>query len=90
MGEHSDSLYVVVITLSNEPKEIRVLDLHVRNIKATPYKLVMNGWDVLGVLERRANKEAYIEKRNFSAAVRKIADKIHAQSFVERIEKASL
>ena len=50
----------------------------------------MNGWDILGIFERKDYKDIYIERNNFRAAHKKIADTVHAKTIVERLEKVSI
>lgn len=55
------------------------MELNVKKIHNTPYKLVLSNQKVVGLFERRDHKEAYVEKKNFSAGHRKLVELAHGK-----------
>lgn len=64
-----------------------MINLHVRRVRGTPYKLVMSEWNVVGIFENKDHKEVFIDKNHFTAAHKKAAELVHARTFTERLEK---
>jgi hypothetical protein len=58
-----------------------MLGLNMRKIKGTPYKLVLSGWNIVGIFDR----SKFFSKSGMSIEHRRAADIWHASTFSERI-----
>lgn len=61
------------------------MKLDIRNVRNTPYKLVLNDWNVVGIFERKDHKEVFVDKKHFNEAHKNIAAIVHAKTLPERI-----
>lgn len=66
------------------------MNIDLRRVNNTPYKLVTFDSRVIGIIERKDNKDTYISSKGFTAAQKKITDLIHAHTLVERLENAKI
>ena len=64
------------------------MNIDLRKVRGTPYKLVLSDWCVIGIIERIDNKDTYIERSRFSKSHKKIADLVHARTLIERVKSA--
>lgn len=57
------------------------MDIHIRRIRNTPYKLVFSRNEVIGVFDHNR----YVSKTNMNDAHKSVVARHHAGSFVDRI-----
>jgi hypothetical protein len=60
---------------------MNLLGLEMRKIKGTPYKLVLSNHNLIGIFQGKS----YIERKNMSETQMRLADKFHADTFVQRL-----
>lgn len=66
------------------------MEIDVRRVPNTPYKVVLSNWNIVGIFERRDHKEIYIDSAHFSVAHKKAADILHARTLPERLKDAKI
>ena len=64
------------------------MEIKVKRIANSPYKVVLSNWNVVGIFERRNHKEIYIDSAHFSIAHKKAIDILHAKTLPERLNNA--
>jgi hypothetical protein len=55
------------------------MELNVKKIHNTPYKLVLSNQKVVGLFERRDHKEMYVSKGSFSDGHKKLVELAHGK-----------
>ena len=60
-----------------------MLDLGMRKIKGTPYNVVLSGWEIIGIFDRKK----FFSLKGMSAAHHKAANEWHASTFAERLAR---
>jgi hypothetical protein len=58
------------------------MDIHIRRVKNTPYKLVFNGSDIVGVFENNQ----FISRSNMNEKLKHVAAQFHADTLLDRLE----
>jgi hypothetical protein len=58
-----------------------MLRLNMRKIKGTPYKLVLTGWNLVGIFD----KNRFFDRSGMTAKHKRIADEFHANTLQERL-----
>ena len=58
-----------------------MLDLNMRKIKGTPYKLVLQGWNIIGIFD----KGKFFDRSGMTVTHKQEADKWHASTLQERV-----
>ena len=57
-----------------------MLNLSMRKVKGTSYKIVLSGWDIIGIFER----EKFYSKKGMTSVQKEVATKFHADIFKEK------
>jgi hypothetical protein len=59
------------------------MDIHIKRVRDTPYKLVINGHEVVGIFEH----DIFIARDNMNDKQKHIVAQHHADGFAERFEE---
>jgi len=58
------------------------MDIHIRRVKNTPYKIVLNSTNVVGMFENNQ----FISRSNMDDKLKQVAAQWHADSLIDRLE----
>lgn len=67
------------------------MNINLRKVRNSPYKLVLYGPRIVGMFERRDHKEVFIDPKHFvKDHIRVVETYLHACTLVERLENAKI